>query len=203
MKRIGIISIVLVLAILLTGCGKEPEEVTNAKAMIDGIQEVSYKSYEQIKQARNAYDGLTEKEKKSVTNYEVLLSAEKEFDDLISPVISVVKTYSEKLKDPKSMRLYGDILWAPYTSTGNEDPFCICSFKYDAKNSWGGYSGAKTIEIYITDDDIAYYDKEDSIFLNLLADQDVRDILTKTITFQPEIFSTECICDKLGLEYID
>lgn len=203
MKRIGIISIVLVLAILLTGCGKELEEVTNAKALIDGIEEIDFNSYEQIKTAREAFDSLSAEYQAKVKNIDKLEAAEKEYSELIQPVCEAIKAFSLKLKDPQSIRLYGEILWAPGTaSSETADPLDYCSFVYDAKNSWGAYAESEVIEIVIKGETVGYFRKDDSAFLNALLDEGVRKQLEERVIFHPEIFSAEGVCKELGIEFI-
>ena len=57
-------------------------QVENVKTKIDGIGEVTLSSSSTIKAARTAYNALTDDQKKQVTNYDVLETAEAKLSDL-------------------------------------------------------------------------------------------------------------------------
>jgi uncharacterized repeat protein (TIGR02543 family) len=58
--------------------------ITNTIALIDDIGTVDLDKEIYIKSARKAYDSLTEEQKKQITNYEVLVEAEKQFEKILS-----------------------------------------------------------------------------------------------------------------------
>ena len=57
-------------------------QVENAESKISAIGDVTLDSKDAIKDARTAYDALTDDQKKQVTNYDVLEAAEKKLSDL-------------------------------------------------------------------------------------------------------------------------
>lgn len=80
MKRTTIATILMVLVCcVLWGCGKS-EAVKSVEALIDGIGEVSVGSEESIKEAEEAFNALTDKEKEKVENAEQLTSKREELE---------------------------------------------------------------------------------------------------------------------------
>ena len=72
MKKTVIIRVLLVcICIMLWGCGKS-EAVKNVESLIEGIGEVTVDSGTSIEEAENAYNALTDEEKKQVENAELL-----------------------------------------------------------------------------------------------------------------------------------
>lgn len=76
---VGLLS--LLIALSLAGCGKS-ESVKNVESLISSIGTVTLDSEEQITAANEAYNALSDEEKKQVSNYDTLLDAEKEYDSL-------------------------------------------------------------------------------------------------------------------------
>ena len=74
MKKVAVLLLCLVICLSLCGCQKT-EAVKNVESLIDGIGQVTLESVEAVAEAEAAYEALTDKEKESVGNYEVLISA--------------------------------------------------------------------------------------------------------------------------------
>ena len=85
MKRIFNIIILFILVVatvcLLSGCGKS-DEVVVVEYLINQIGTVTLDSKQAIDDAEEAYGKLTDEDKKAVENYEILTSAQAEFDEL-------------------------------------------------------------------------------------------------------------------------
>ena len=85
MKRIFNIIILFILVVatvcLLSGCGKS-DEVVVVEYLINQIGTVTLDSKESIDDAKEAYEKLSDSDKKVVKNYEILTSAQTEFDKL-------------------------------------------------------------------------------------------------------------------------
>lgn len=77
-------------AVFVLAVTENPDKVAADKviALIDAIGEVTLKSGDAIRAAREAYNGLSDAQKELVTNYQTLVDAEKAYDEL--PVIPVV-----------------------------------------------------------------------------------------------------------------
>ena len=74
MKKTISLLLALVLCLTLVACGKS-EEASAVDEMILAIGEVSVNSKDDIKKAEDAYNALSEKDKKSVENYSLLADA--------------------------------------------------------------------------------------------------------------------------------
>lgn len=83
---IGLVVVLLILALLFTGCTSA--EAQNVVDMIDGIGEVSVDSKQSIDEALEAYNSLDDKDKKSVKNIDVLYAAQESFEEFIPEYIS-------------------------------------------------------------------------------------------------------------------
>lgn len=83
MYRVLSIIISVLLALMLTSCGKSKASAAVEK-MIDSIGEVTEKSEQYIIRAEQAYDRLPEKEKEQVSNLDVLIDARNQYDDVIA-----------------------------------------------------------------------------------------------------------------------
>ena len=78
--------------------------------------------------------------------------------------IDAITEYKSNLKDPASLRIYGNVLVANLKDSENYIISMIC----DAKNSYGGYGGKDTIEIMISSEtDATFVDSESEYFLNI------------------------------------
>lgn len=82
MKRIWLCILVLILVLALCGC--KSSEVKNVEAMIDAIGTVDEDSIDEIEEAMEAYDDLSEEDKEKVENYADLTGA---YDDWLELLI--------------------------------------------------------------------------------------------------------------------
>lgn len=110
----------LLLSCSLVGCsfGGPDEE---AREVIDAIKEigtVKLSSEDAIHDALDAYDSLNEEQKQQVDNYEVLVAAENEYNQLVAdPVIETIDEMGEvSLKNSRSITL----AWDAYSDLTNE-----------------------------------------------------------------------------------
>lgn len=69
----------IVIALVLTGCGKS-KEVKSVEKMISGIGTVELSDEEAIKDAETTYEGLSDEDKESVENYGALVEARSALD---------------------------------------------------------------------------------------------------------------------------
>lgn len=85
MKNRRILSIILafvMIAVLLTGCGKS-QAVKDVEAAISSIGEVTLDSDQSITNAEKLYDELSEKDVKAVENYSELTDAREKYNSLV------------------------------------------------------------------------------------------------------------------------
>lgn len=74
--------------------------------------------------------------------------------------VEAVEVLKNDLKDPTSMRIYGDILVVDIKETQST----MLSIVYDSKNSYGGYPGKSKANILLSPDVNPSYVEEDSEF---------------------------------------
>lgn len=86
MKKIYVTLIVLSTFLLLTACGKT-EEAQAVDDMILSIGEISEDSEADILEAELAYNKLTEKDQKSLDNYDLLIEARNSYDQLRADIV--------------------------------------------------------------------------------------------------------------------
>jgi len=77
-KRMTAMILILAMCLSLCACGKS-DAVVNTEELISSIGEVTWQSEAAISAAQQAYDALSEDEKKQVENYTVLEEAQKKY----------------------------------------------------------------------------------------------------------------------------
>lgn len=105
------------------------------------------------------------------------------YDDLKIPerYIEAVEGIKNDLKDPTSMRIYGDIVVANL----EEKNATVISVVYDAKNAYGAFSGKTITNIYLTpDNDPAYVSEENAEYYI-----DIRELYNKQSKYTEEELS--------------
>lgn len=130
--------------------------------------------------------------------------------DVPERYVEVITEYKSNLKDPTSMRIYGDIIVAKFTSDGTIVLSMIC----DAKNSYGGYGGKDTVEIALMpendpiflDSDSEYYfdirriyDMQEKTDETYGISEEAREELDKILTF--EVIKGEDVASIVDVEY--
>lgn len=83
--------------------------------------------------------------------------------------VEAVMGYKNSLKDPTSMRIYGDVLVQSMVDPETEEVTgTFISIFCDAKNSYGGYGGKSEILIVMApSEDPAYIDEDSSSYLDI------------------------------------
>lgn len=115
--------------------------------------------------------------------------------------LEAIEGYKNSLKDPASMRIYGDILVIQMEDT---DDSVAISVVCDAKNGFGGYTGKEDIVIYLVKDlDPVYANESSQYYIDF---RDGYEKLSKTdpregISF--EIFDGEAVAELLNVSYYD
>ncbi len=134
--------------------------------------------------------------------------------------LEIISEYKNNLKDPTSMRLYGDVLKMSLAEEGTVSFMFVC----DAKNSYGGYGGKEKILAITSDDsDVFFMNEDDDDFLDLGDFKEASDTMVKSYedgefdddaekkseveslienTTFSEI-SGEEVCEALDIEYFD
>lgn len=74
-----------------------------------------------------------------------------------SRYLEVIQEYKSHLKDPSSMRIYGDVVACSFV----EDGSTMISVIYDAKNGFGGYTGKSDVLISLMPDADPIFIQED------------------------------------------
>ncbi len=74
----------------------EKESIKNVKDNIDNLGDITINSEKQLKVARESYDALTDKCKKKISNYEVLIAAESSFE---AAIIESVENDIDTIRD--------------------------------------------------------------------------------------------------------
>ena len=112
MKKTILLTILMVsMCFMLLGCGKS-EAVKKVEALIDGIGEVTVDSEESIKEAEEAYNALTDKEKEQVENANQLPAKREELDSCIAKAKEEeeqrIKEEKEKERREKVAPFFGE-----------------------------------------------------------------------------------------------
>lgn len=87
MKKVFAFMLIAVVLLSLVGCGKS-EAVLKVELMIDSLETITADSDSAITAAQKAYDALSDKEKKSVSNYAVLEEATASYQALMNEIAS-------------------------------------------------------------------------------------------------------------------
>ena len=116
-------------------------------------------------------------------------------------ILGGLEYYQDCLKDPKSLRIYGDVI--VWTVDGNPS----ISLKCDAKNSYGAYNGAETVEIFDMDGSYFHISGEDVIGFADLWYKAQKGTANKRQTEEVEkyytCYSGADVAELLGCEYMD
>ena len=135
--------------------------------------------------------------------------------------VEAVMGYKNSLKDPTSMRIYGDVLVQSMVDPETEEVTgTFISIFCDAKNSYGGYGGKSEILIVMApSEDPAYIDEDSSIrgfyevyegvkqyvetgnTANEQIDLNEVNEILNSVTF--EILSGEQMANAVGAEYFE
>ena len=130
--------------------------------------------------------------------------------DIPERYIEAITEYKNNLKDPTSMRIYGNIIVATFTSDETKVISVIC----DAQNSYGGYGGKDTVEIVLMpEDDPVFFNSDSDYFFDIRKLYDLREDTDETsgiseeakeeldaiLTF--EVISGEDVAKTVGAEY--
>lgn len=119
--------------------------------------------------------------------------------------IESVKIIQDDLKDPTSMRIYGDI--AELKSTLNTTVQKIYCITYDAKNGYGAYNGRTKAELYVSKDEpyVFYVTDDSGLFIGYekLIVEAKSDTMADTTAFELTIISGEKVAEILGVEFIE
>ncbi len=81
------ISLFIVMTLFLTGCKIKSEAVKNVEMLISQIETVTLSSESIINEAEQSYEALSDNEKQTVENYELLVQAKEKLADLKEMVI--------------------------------------------------------------------------------------------------------------------
>lgn len=123
LKRNAVTAVALLCAclFLVSGCGPD-KEVQAVVDSINSIGEVTVESADSIKAAEDAYNALTDEQKKSVSNYDLLTAAEEQFgsvrakaveraiDDLGEVTLEKEKQVSDARAAYKELGEYADLV---------------------------------------------------------------------------------------------
>ena len=82
MKK-SILALTLLICLVLTGCGQKDEAVFNTEVMIKAIKTVTIDSGDEIARAERFYNKLNTEQKSQVSNYDTLLQARKDYEELL------------------------------------------------------------------------------------------------------------------------
>lgn len=137
----------------------------------------------------------------------VLSSCSSSASNIPERYIEAVLTYKSSLKDPSSLRIYGDmIVYTPTEAEGH-----IISIICDAKNSYGGYSGKEEVLILLTPEDDPAFIKETSEYyidirssyeiISEITDEEILETMNNIATF--EMYSGEELAKEISAEYFD
>ena len=130
-----------------------------------------------------------------------LTSCGKSATEIPEEILGGLEYYQDCLKDPKSLRIYGDVIvW-----TLDGDP-CI-SVECDAKNSYGAYNGAETVEIFCRDGDYFHVSGNEIIgFADLwykAQNGTANQRQTEEVEKSYAAYSGSDVAELLGCEYMD
>lgn len=129
-------SIVMLVCLLLCGCGKVDAVAQKVMNDIDSIAEVELSDKELIEKLEQTYSTLTDKQKEQIDNYAVLLNARDELDILIKEE-EEKRIAEEKAKEEEEKKKEEEERQAKLSSYTHEVKFCaksILSVKELLKN---------------------------------------------------------------------
>lgn len=121
-------------AVFFCACGKS-EEVKAVENLISNIGTVSFSSSEDIQAAQNAFDALSDDDKKKVSNYQTLEEARKAFESLGTQI--TLDNYSNYLNVSVETKLDGGMDFGTYMGNGTK----IGTYVYDKINCAVNVSG--------------------------------------------------------------
>lgn len=120
--------------VFFCACGKS-EEVKAVEDLISKIGTVTFSSSEDIQNAQNAYDALSDEDQKKVGNYQTLEDAKKAFDALGTQI--TLENYTNYLNVSVDTKLDGGMDFGTYMGNGTT----IGTYVYDKINCAVNVSG--------------------------------------------------------------
>ncbi|SEG33812.1 hypothetical protein SAMN04487934_11830 [Eubacterium ruminantium] len=191
MRKNKYILLVIIMVFSLSACGKKEKSKPDAVAqkMIDDINsigDVTIDDEDLINKLLTTYSTLTDKQKESVNNYNVLLEAQDELDNLLKEksenekkkeeeekaalneklkekhmnyAIIISKEIRRKLYDPDSFHLI-EVMYSDFT-----DGSVVYSIHYSGANKLGGTADKNLIALTPnngSETGIGYYDEDSS-----------------------------------------
>lgn len=158
----------LISFLLLSSCGKTK---TDVEWINDGIEmisdEIDLDDENYIKSIRLLYDGLTEKEKKKIVDYQKLVAAEEKIYDLKLQSGKIIELkYSQNIFRLDLKYISGEEAIEKSISNDEITDFLLKLSEINGeKKSKSGADKSKIVEIYINDDTITcYYNSEYFVF---------------------------------------
>lgn len=115
--------------------------------------------------------------------------------------VDAVKYLQNTMKDPPSFRIYGDI----YGVSSDSINGYALSVRYSAKNSYGGYTGAKDADIIAGNDGsfIAYFENDsDYINIRMIYENTLAGRTPNGWTVETFIIPGQDMAKVIGCEYI-
>lgn len=138
--------------------------------------------------------------------------------------IEAISTVKNDLKDPTSMRVYGDVLVGSQldSSTLESTGVIFISIVYDGKNSFGSYGGKSEALIVLSpDDDPMYVNDDSSQFISVrdlyesyeglaqmmeageIANERIEEVQELLNSFSFEVLDGEAVAKAIDAEYFE
>ena len=133
MKKFLALILALAMIFALCGCGKS-ENVKQTEAMIEAIGEVTLDNASAVADARDAYDQLSDKEQKQVSNLSVLEDAEAQYSALLADQYDQAMALAESGKYGDAAEMFAKI--ADYKDSRAQSEKCEEASNFISSNTY-------------------------------------------------------------------
>lgn len=214
MKKTIFLFLCIGICLCIIGCENKAEKLLNdAKSafelenwdiVIDTATQLveTYPDADQVKVARKLIDEAEKNKAQEEHDAELAIL----ISEMNKQYIEIAQWYKDNLREPESLKIYGDIVVMEYDGGANAEGSTVLSLKCDAKNGYGAYSGSDIVEIWLfPTGDMAAIDSDDSYFLDIrksLKDQGKLD-LSKNTSLNFITISGEAMAKILNVEYVE
>ena len=153
MKKISFLMVVAICSVLfLTSC--KSEEARNVEQQISSIGDVTEGSYAIIQEARQSYDALSNKDKKSITNYSTLETAELTYNTIFSEKVDELIASIGAINDESGAAI--DLARSEYDKLSKDQKALVKNFGdlINAEKEYENYIINRSVETLIALTDI-------------------------------------------------
>ena len=146
------------------------KDIEKQIAQLQTVQFSDMWEIDNIERVQNNYNALNEEQKDNITNYAILEEKAKllpHMKQYAKMVVSSIKYFHKSLKDPSSLIIEEDSrsYISLNSSSGESANSGNVMITYNAKNSYGGYTGKTSTIIHWNDKNISLVNKDDFSYM--------------------------------------